>query len=423
VAILKYRAKDAGGKTVEGVIEAADEDQAIESLSAKGLIPVRFEEITEVPQEQKPVRSPAPEAASSHKERNVRSVFSGGGRIRGKDITAFGRQLSSLLRAGVPILKAIGVIREQSESVAFQKMLAQIYEEIKNGARFSDSLSKFPKYFSPLYLALVSAGESSGNLDQSLLRVTEYRQKQEEILSRVRSALIYPALMGLTGIGTIIFMITFVMPRLLGIFDRLGGELPMPTKILMAISAGARNPMAWGVLAVAGLIVVILSKNPKTGQAAAFNAFVLKTPVLGDFMLKMQVARFTRTMELLIKSGISVIEAIRTTAPVVSNSVLRRDLLESIQEISEGGSFGRSLKRSKKFPNFMVNLVSVGEESGKLDEALGEVASFYERETDEAVRILTSLLEPLMILAMGLVVGFIVVAMLLPMFEINMMVK
>ncbi|MFA6600046.1 MAG: type II secretion system F family protein [Candidatus Omnitrophota bacterium] len=417
----QYRAKDGRGKTVDGLMEAASEGEAVEKVNRLGLLPVRVE-LTAAPVKPEPVQKSETEEKAPARP-VARKAPAKGGPIKSKEITAFGRQLSSLIRSGVPILKAIGIISQQSDSAAFKKMLDQIYEDVKNGAPFSASLGKFPGLFPPLYTALVAAGESTGNLDQSLLRVTEYRQKQEDIVSRVRAALIYPMLMGITGLGTIIFMLTFVMPRLLGIFARLGGELPLPTRILIGTSDALRQPWIWVGVAAAVLAGVVLSRQKNEKHALALSLFVLGIPLLGDFALKIEIARFTRTMELLIKSGISVLAAIRTTAPVIANLVLRNDLLKCLQDISEGGSFGRSLRRSKRFPSFMINLISVGEESGKLDESLGEIANFYERETDEAVRILTSLLEPLMILGMGLVVGFIVVAMLLPMFEINMMVK
>lgn len=420
MATFKYRAKAKQGETIEGVIEAATEDEAVEKVSQLGYIPVRIEQTSA---ERKIEKTDVPPSAPVKGERPSAPGIVRRGRISGKEITAFGRQLSSLIRSGVPILRAIGIIGEQSENPVFKKMLVQIYDDVKNGAPFSKSLSKYPAFFPPLYVALVAAGEFSGNLDQSLLRVTEYRQKQEEILSRVRSSLIYPALMALTGAGTIIFMMAFVMPRLLGIFSRLGGELPLPTKILIQISQWVRDPWLWGIVAVVSILVIMQLRKKNTLQSLALSRFILGLPVLGAFTLKIQIARFTRTMELLIKSGIAVIETIQTAAPVVSSLVLREELLRCLKDIKEGGSFGKSLKKSKRFPNFMTNLLSVGEESGRLDEALGEIANFYEREADESIRIFTSLLEPLMILGMGLVVGFIVIAMLLPMFEINMMVK
>jgi type II secretory pathway component PulF len=420
MATFKYRAKEKQGQTIEGLIEAASEEEAVEKVSQLGHIPMRVEQTTA---EKKEEKEDTISGVSFAERTKSKSGISLGGKIKGKEITAFGRQLSSLIRSGVPILKAIGIISEQSENPIFRKMLDQIYDDVKNGAPFSKSLSKYPDFFPPLYIALVAAGEFSGNLDQSLLRVTEYRQKQEEILSRVRSSLIYPALMAVTGTGTIIFMLAFVMPRLLGVFARMGGELPLPTKILIQVSTWVRDPWVWGIAIVGAILVILRLRKKNAKQSVAMSRFILGLPIFGTFTLKVQIARFTRTLELLIKSGIAIIEAIQTAVPVVSSPALRDELLKCLKDIKEGGSFGKSLKKSKSFPNFMTNLLSVGEESGKLDEALGEIANFYERESDEATRIITSLMEPLMILGMGLVVGFIVIAMLLPMFEINMMVK
>ncbi|MFH0985429.1 MAG: type II secretion system F family protein [Candidatus Omnitrophota bacterium] len=420
MATFKYRAKEKDGQTIEGLIEASTDGEAIEKVTRLGYIPMRIEQTSAA---NKKESAPFIHGGfSSGKGKSGFHIVLGGG-VKGKEITAFGRQLASLIRSGVPILKAIGIVNEQSENPAFKKMLNQLYEDVKNGAPFSQAMSKYPAFFPPLYLALVSAGEFSGNLDQSLLRVTEYRQKQEEIISRVRSSMIYPALMALTGTGTIIFMLTFVMPRLLGVFSRLGGELPLPTRILIQVSEGARSPWVWGIAVLGVVSAILLFRKEKIRRSIAMGRFVLGLPIFGSFMLKVQIARFTRTLELLIKSGIAIIDGIQSATPVVSNPVLKNELIKCLKDIKEGGSFGKSLRASKCFPNFMTNLISVGEESGKLDEALGEIANFYEREADEATRIVTSLLEPLMILGMGLVVGFIVIAMLLPMFEINMMVK
>jgi type II secretory pathway component PulF len=420
MATFKYRAKEKEGKTIEGYIEAATDGEAIEKVTRLGYIPMRIEQASAGMK--KDEASAVQGISGSGPRRPGFSIALRGG-VKGKEITAFGRQLASLIRSGVPILKAIGIVNDQSENPAFKKMLDRLYEDVKNGAPFSQAMSKYPAFFPPLYLALVAAGEFSGNLDQSLLRVTEYRQKQEEIISRVRSSMIYPALMALTGAGTIIFMLTFVMPRLLGVFSRLGGELPLPTKILIQVSEAARSPWIWGIGVIVTVLTILVFRREKIRKSIAMGRFVLGLPIFGSFMLKVQIARFTRTLELLIKSGIAIIDGIQSATPVVSNPVLKHELTKCLKDIKEGGSFGKSLKASKCFPNFMTNLISVGEESGKLDEALGEIANFYEREADEATRIVTSLLEPLMILGMGLVVGFIVIAMLLPMFEINMMVK
>ena len=417
---FKYRAKEGEGKTVEGVIEAVTEDDAIEKVSQLGYLPVRVVEVNSSVVGEPASTSVATPTVKPSVAPQSKLAIKG---IKSREITAFGRQLSSLIRAGVPILNAIGVISEQSENPSFKSLLQRVYEEVKNGATLSSSLSQFPRLFPPLYISLVSAGESSGNLDQTIARITDYRQKQEEIFSRVRSAMIYPILMALTGIGTIVFMLAFVMPRLIGVFENLGGNLPLPTRILIQTSQLVRTPWVWGIVLVVTALILLSFRKKDVKANTAFSGFVLHVPIFGPLTLKAEIARFTRTLELLIKGGIPVIQAIQTAAPVVSNTILRNELIKCIQEIREGGSFGKGLKKSKRFPTFMTNLIAVGEESGKLDEALSEIANFYERETDEAIRIMTSLLEPLMILSMGLVVGFIVIAMLLPMFELNMMVR
>jgi len=412
---FRYRAKEQDGKTVEGVLEALTEEEAYEQVNRLGYLPVRIEELAQAAKKQRPEENKVstPSAPS----------FTFSTRIKSKEITAFGRQLSSLIRAGVPILNAIGIIADQSESAKFKDTLKRIYEDLKNGAPFSQALGQFPHLFSPLYLALVSAGETSGMLDQTLLSITDHRQKQEEILSRIKTAMIYPLLMALTGIGTIIFMLTFVMPRLMGIFSSLGGNLPLPTRILLQLSAVFRTPWIPVLLSAFGLLALSQLRKKSGSDNKKLGAFLLKIPVFGALSLKAQVARFTRTLELLIKSGIPVIRAIETTKPLVDNALLRNDLDRCLADLKQGGSFGASLRQSKNFPIFMTNLIAVGEESGRLDGALGEIATFYERETDEMIKIMTSLLEPLMILVMGLVIGFMVIAMLLPMFELNMIVR
>jgi type II secretory pathway component PulF len=229
--------------------------------------------------------------------------------------------------------------------------------------------------------------------------------------------------MALVGIGTIIFMLTFVMPRLMGIFDSMGQGLPLPTKILISLSNALRQYGFW-IVVVLFVFILLIKRELRTRQGKLFFSILkLRIPVLGNLTLKSELARFSRTLELLIKSGIPILKAIDISIPVLENEVLKNHFRQSYKELEQGGSFGRSLKNSRVFPSFMSNLLIVGEESGKLDESLSELATSYERDTEEAMRIFASLLEPMMILIMGLAVGFIVVAMLLPIFEINVMVR
>lgn len=418
-----YRAKKGPTEVVDGTIEASSVDEAVEKLDQIGLLPVNISEFTEkkqvVSSAPKPVETAPPNEATK-KAAPRREFFR---RLKSSDITLFGRQLASLIRAGVPILKALWIISEQTESPRLKEVLLAMQEEIRNGKTFSSTLEHYPKNFPPIYIAMVRAGEDSGTLQEALGRISEYRRKQEEIFSRVRTAMAYPALMAVTGIGTIVFMLTFVIPRLTGLFSTMGAALPLPTRILMKISSLFASPIFWYIVGVFLMICVIAARAQRAKLGLLWSRLSLRLPALRTFVVKAELARFARTLELLIKSGIPILRAIEVTTPVLGNEVLRRQFAQMQTELAGGGSLGKGMRESGVFPPFVSNLISVGEESGKLDESLAEIADFYERETDEAIKVLTSLVEPLMILVMGLIVGFIVIAMLLPMFELNMMVK
>jgi type II secretory pathway component PulF len=400
-----YRAKKGLAEIVSGTIEAGSEKEAIEKISALGYLPMHLEE------------------AKAGQKATPAVALKSRGRIKGSQVTIFSRQLSSLLKSGVPILTAINIIKEQSDSVNLKAVLSDIYNVIKNGGTFSSALEAYPKYFSVLYIAMVRTGENSGALPASLLRIADYRAKQEELLSRFRMAMAYPILMALVGVATVVFMLTFVMPRLMGIFSNLGQNLPLPTQILLAISQSLRRFWPWIIFIIAAIIILIKQQLKTKMGKFSWSLLKLHIPIFGKFALKADLACFSRTLELLIKSGLPILRALEISVQVLDNEVVKDKLIKSYRDLEQGGSFGRSMKDSKLLPLFMVNLISVGEESGNLASALGEVADSYERDTDEMIRIMSSLLEPLMILVMGLIVGFIVVAMLLPIFEINMMAK
>ena len=401
--VYKYIAKKSPQENISAEIEALSEKEAIEKISGMGYIPVSIEELKA--------------AARTLQKKTGKSV----GKVKSRQVTVFSRQLAGLLRSGVPILPAIDIIRKQSDSPGLDAVLYDVYNGVKDGAVFSSMLSEYPKIFPPIYIAMVRTGESSGTLPDALLRVSEYRIKQDENVSRFKAAMIYPVLMGVVGLATIIFMLTFVMPRLTNLFTNMGQDLPLPTSILISISGFLRK---WWFLVI-GVIVFIFSifrKQSKTETGRlSLSLLKLRIPVFGTVILKSELARFSRTLELLVKGGISIIKAIEIAVPVLENEAIKIQLKKSCKELEHGGSFGKSLATSKIFPLFMTNLVMVGEKSGRLDEALAEIANSYERDVDESIKMLASLMEPLMIIVMGLIVGFIVVAMLLPVFEINVM--
>jgi general secretion pathway protein F len=405
--IYKYRAKKGPEKIVEGTVEANTEREAIEKITQLGYIPVRVEE----------------SRGSFQTKPTQHILVKPQGKVRSREITVFSRQLASLLKSGVPILSSINIIAEQSESPNLKSILYSCHKAVKEGVTLSSALAQYPNVFSSLYIAMVHAGEDSGALPEVLFRIADYRAKEDEMVSRFRMALAYPVLMAAVGIATIIFMLTFVMPRLMRIFVSMGQDLPLPTRILISISQYLRQ---WWFWIIAGILVAILLIKRQAGTKVgklSLSLFKLHFPVLGKFILKAELARFNRTLELLIRNGIPILKAIDIAVPVLENEVIKNQLRKSYKELEQGGSLGRSLENSRLFPLFMSNLIIVGEGSGRLEEALAEIASSYERDTDEAMRIMSSLLEPVMILVMGLIVGFIVIAMLLPIFEINVMAK
>ncbi len=423
-----YRAKKGPSEVVEGSLQANSVDDAVDKLDQMGLLAVRLEEVKpnskavrQVEQAKEEKREERPAASTPVRTPATKIILFA--RVKSTEITMFGRQLSSLIKSGVPILRALWIIQEQTQNPPLVKFLTRAQAEINNGRTLSSILGEYPKYFSPLYVSMVRMGEDSGNLEEAMFRISDYRQRQEEIYSRVRTAMAYPLLMGFTGIGTIVFMLTFVIPKLTKLFSSLGTSLPMPTRILMSISAVFQQPVLWVSFGILLLFLITLSRWQAERMRVLWSTMSLKLPVVKNFVVKSELARFSRTFELLIKSGLPILRAIETSIPVLSNRVFRRELEKAREELTGGGSLGRSLRESGVFPLFMTNLILVAEESGKLDEAMQEIAQFYEHETDEQIKIMTSLMEPLMILVMGVIVGFIVMAMMLPMFELNMIVK
>ena len=401
--LYKYHAKDGPENIIEGQIEAETEKEAIEKIHQLGFLPVRITN----------------ESIESEAGPILANTFSG--KIKVRDITIFSRQLVSFMKSGMPILRALTIISQQSQNLHLRNMLNSIRIKVKDGEKFSSALSNYPRIFPPLYIAMVRAGEDSGALQEVFLRIADHRQKQEEIMSRVRMALVYPAVMATVAAGTILFMFTFVMPRLMKIFSNIGEELPAATRILISISKWLCFGWPWIISGIVVIFFIIKQRARTKAGEAALSRFKLRLPLFGNLIRRAELAKFSRTLELLLENGIPILKAIKITIPVLNNEAFRQELMHSCKELEQGASFGNSLKKSKLFPAFMSNLLIIGEESGRLEEALSEIAASYERETEETIKVMTTLLEPLVILVMGVVVGFIVIAMLLPVFQINFM--
>ena len=398
--VYLYKAKDGPGRVVTGTLKEDSRPAVIARLGAMGYSPVSIEE----------------QAAGA-------SVAPGRWRLArrpGKrDVTVFTRQLASLLKAGVPILRSLATIREQSENPVFARVVDDLEARIQDGGMLSDALERHPRLFSSLYVNMIKAGEWGGVLDGVLSRLAVVREEEEETRRKVQAAVAYPVLILTVGLITVFVLLAFFLPRVLALFQNVQ-TLPLPTRILMGISRFFSETWPWllAALAVLALTARRLLRIEK-GQLR-FDRFKLRIPVLRHFIVYAELSRFCRTLALLLNAGVNIDKALELSMATVQNRVLRQDLDHARRDtIQQGLPFSGGLRRSVWIPVYVGNMAVVGEEGGHLDEALQEVSSFYEKELDLRMRLMTSLLEPLLILGIGVLVGFIVAAMLLPIFNLS----
>jgi len=400
-----YKAKSGPANIKEGVIEADNQSQAVSKLSKMGLFILSVEE----------------ETAAFIKRSRGRLLFFKSIPLR--VLSNFTRQLSNLLDSGLTMLNALSILIEQTENLYFRQVVTNVRDDIRDGSTFSSALLKYPKVFSNLYVNMVSSGEISGSLEEVLKRLSDFMEKDEENISKVRSSMAYPALMAVVGLITIFILLTFVAPRLTAIFVDLGQALPLPTKILIWISSFLA--MFWPIIII-GIVfgIIAFAKWSKTKEGKTIlDSLKIKIPLIGVFIQKVEIARFSRTLATLIGNGVSVIQALSTASNTVDNIPIKQDMEQARKDVVEGAPLSAGIKKSKNFPPMVTNMIAVGEESGTLERSLFKIADSYDVEIDRTIKTITSLLEPGLILFMGLIVGFIVIAMLLPIFQLNLMVR
>lgn len=398
--VFAYKAKQGPSRTVEGQVTAESRTAAAGRLESMGYIPIW---IAEGAEPAAPVQAAAPRA-----------------RVSSGEVTVFTRQLAGLLRAGVPILKALSTIRDQTADKAFQSVVEGIVTDVRDGRMFSEALRQHPRLFPELYVNMVRSGESAGALDEILMRVAEAREGEEELRGKVMGALAYPLFVLGVGFVSVFVILTFFLPRIMNLFAGMGRTLPMPTRIVMAVSGFFAE--YWGWLVALGGVAVIAGVRffrSKRGRLAV-DGVLLQLPLVGQFIRDTDVVRFARTLALLVKAGIPVERALTLGGNTLVNRKLRDGMRVVVEEtVRQGATVAAGLRRRPEWPAYVTSMVAVGEESGRLDEVLLEVASFYQRELDRGLKLVTTLLEPMLILLVGIVVGFIIFAMLLPIFQIG----
>lgn len=405
MARFVYEAKSGPKDIVRGTLVAETKQAAIQKISHMGYFLLSLEE-----------ESQAMKSSGSYG-----SYFTN--KISLKEITDFTRQLADLLEAGITIAKALDILQTQTTNKRLKNIISDIRDFCVSGSPLSAALARHPKVFSNLYVSMVRSGETGGMIENILRRLSDFSEKQLEIQTKVRTAMAYPILMAIVGFGTVTVLITFVIPKMTVMFADFGQALPMPTQILLGISSVIRN--YWLLLiGFAAIVVMTANKIYRTAEGKlAIDRFKLDFPLAGQLVRKVEIARFARTLSTLLENGVPILDALSIVMDIMGNAVIKGDVEKAYSAIREGSSLASGLASSVTIPPAVVNMISIGEESGHIEKSLLKIAQSYERESDEAIKIMMSLLEPVLILTLGAVVGFIVISMLLPIFEMNFLVR
>jgi type IV pilus assembly protein PilC len=395
MAVWLYTAMTQGGKEVEGQLEAPNKDEATSLIRKKRL---RLTKLKKKPAELK------------------LNIGSG---IKSTDIARFTRQFSAMNGAGLPLLQCLQILSEQSDNPAMADVVKKVGQKIQGGGTLAEALAMHPKVFSRLYVNMVSAGEAGGILDTILMRLAEYAESSERLKRKIKGAMMYPTIVMIVAVSVVAVLMILVVPKFAEIFESGGQELPMPTKVVMMVSSQLQNNFMIIMLVIVGAIITLVQVN-KTPKGKYFlDATKMKLPGIGPVEIKGSVARFTRTLGTLLQSGVSIIDALQVTASTAGNSVLEKGILKVVESISGGNTIMEPLKETGIFPPMVVQMIGVGEKTGDLPDMLIRIADFYDEEVDAAVEAMTSMIEPLIIVFLGVVIGFILVAMYMPMFSMS----
>ncbi len=398
--LFKFVAKDEEGSTITDTIEAKDELVALDMLRVKNLIIISINE----EKEQEKAR-----AAAKAKT----------GKVKAEELVIFSRQMATMVNAGIPLVQSLDILSEQMDSQVFRNIVGQVRSDVEAGASLSAALEKHPRVFTLLYTNMVRAGETSGMLDEILERLAGYLEKNDKLQRKVKSAMVYPTVVFSMAMLITLVLILKVVPTFKKIFSSLGGQLPLPTRILIQISDTLKHDFIYVVIVIAAMVFG-LKKLVNTPQGREkFDQLKLDLPVFGIILRKVAVARFSRTLATLIRSGVPILGALEIVGKTAGNVVIEKAVDNARTGIREGESIAEPLQKSKAFPPMVTRMISVGEESGELEKMLSKIADFYENQVDAAVSGLTSLIEPLIIAFLGIIVGSIVVSMFLPIFTIT----
>lgn len=398
-----YTARNKTGQVQKGTITATTKGVAATALRGKQLQPILIKEMTD----------------GSGLGMNI--ALPGSNKVKTKDLVIFTRQFATMVNAGVPILRSLTILKEQSDSAALKKVLETVTTDVQGGFSLSDAFAKHHNAFSPIYVNMVRAGEAGGILDEVLSRLAFQQEKDAALRGKIKGAMTYPAVIGVVTLIAMFVLMTFIVPKIGGILSSMGSQLPIYTKLLLQTSNIMKSPgFIIGVIVGVPLLVVVFRHWIKTTAGRyKWHSLLLRIPVIKNLLTKTAIARFSRIFASLMGAGVSIVDAIDTTAGAINNAVIEKELLDCSKAVQAGGRLSTELAKGKHFPPIVAQMMSVGEETGKTDEVILKIAEFYEEEVDTAVSALSSVIEPVMILVLGGMVGLIAVSVFGPITQIS----
>ena len=403
-----YKAKKGVDEVIEGFVEAQNKDDVLNKLAAQGIFAISIKEDICNREPGQPIAGSGAAAVS--------------GKVTSNDILLFSQKLLTLLHARVELLASVKVIHDQTENARLKDILGCIYEQIRQGKTFSETLESFPDVFFPLFVNLVKAGEATGKLDFSFEQITQYLSREQALRTKIKVALAYPTMLLAVGLTSVFVLITFVIPKLRPIFESMHKDLPLLTKIILSVSDSFRKGWFWlAVVAIALLLFAHLRKGPSYFKNAV-RKIGISIPLIKRLINNKELVNFTRALSLLLNSGVVALNALEIASRILENQKLKAQLDKVCSEVASGQGLAKSMEAYTDMPKFFTKMIAVGEESGRLSEVLNEISQSYDKQVEADILLISALIEPLLILVMGLILGAIILAVLLPTFQITQMV-
>lgn len=396
---FKYEGRTATGAMVEGTVEVKDAEELTALLRKQRIV------VTKI-----------------RKKQSALNIVIGSG-VKAIEISRFTRQFAVMIEAGLPLVQCLDILAEQTPNKIFSSTIGKVRDSVSSGSTLASALGKHRKIFNDLYVNMVEAGETGGALETILRRLADYREKTDKLVRKVKGAMVYPAMVSIVAVGMTVAMLTFIIPVFAGMFEGLNAELPGPTKMMIGVSKFLRENILIFIVIIIALIITYIVLNRRKTTRYYIDAIKLKMPVIGNLLRKTAVSRFCRTLGTLLQSGVNLIDALNITAKTAGNAVLTRAIHKSMIAISEGETITAPLAETKVFPPMVIQMIGVGEKTGNMDEMLAKISDFYDDEVDAAVATLTSMIEPVIMVVMGVVIGGMLIAMYLPMFDIIGQIK